>query len=103
MDQEDKIIFLKQKIYNKGLDYNPYLLNYFSESLSSRADGSKSAVESELDKNLTSLNKSINEVKLNNHGFMRNKPFLMHKKVDLVYPNVIPLKNPISDYELKYM
>jgi hypothetical protein len=103
LSQEDKIDFLKQKFYLKGLDYNPYLLNYLSDTLLKNTNGSNLDVNNYLNKDLNILSKNLIEARLNNHGFFRVKPFLIHKKYDLSYPNVIPYKNKITDYEINNM
>jgi len=103
LSQEDKIDFLKQKFYLKGLDFNPYLLNYFSDTLLKNTNGSNLDVNNYLNKDLNLLSKNLIDAKLNNRGFFRVKPFLIHKKYDLIYPNVIPLKNKITDYEINNM
>jgi hypothetical protein len=103
LKNEDKLDFLKQKFYNKALNFNDYLLNYYSDTLLKNTNGDIVEVNKYLDKDLTLLKKNLNETNLSNHGFIRVKPFLINKKVDLVYPNVIPLKGKITEFEINNM
>ena len=67
--------------------------------LSEKEDSSRLSVDKELDHNLTVLLKSINELKLRNHGFDRYKPYyIFQKKEPLEFPYVIPYRKPPIDY-----
>ena len=97
---KDKKDYLKSKFYDRGLDYNPYLLDWFVKSIDSNTNNERLNVDNYINQNLDILLKCSREGALNNKGFFRTRPFLSTHKYKLEYPYVTPISNSIDVNDL---
>lgn len=99
LNLEDKHKYLIDKFYNKGIDSNLPLLDWFIKLLV-KSDGSKNNIDKLIETNLNHILKIEREAQLNHYGFFRNKPFLINKTDNspIAIPSIIPVFKGISNY-----
>lgn len=99
LNLEDKHKYLIEKFYNKGIDSNLPLLDWFIKLLV-KTDGSKKNIDNLIETNLTHILKIEREAQLNHYGFFRNKPFLINKTDNspIAIPSIVPVFKGFSNY-----
>jgi hypothetical protein len=84
----------------KGLDINPFLMDYFITSILNNTSGNRNDVYNFLNTNLNSILNSRRNTQLNNNSFFRVRPFLLNNSNTSLFPNELPFKSDDTfDYE----
>jgi hypothetical protein len=93
--------YIFNKMFNKGIDPNQPLTDWFISAALKNTNGTQLEVDSFVEQNLNILLKNQREAQLNTHAFERFKPFLIHKtnQSPNTFPSIIPITNVISEYE----
>ena len=99
LNNDEKLCYLKSKYYDKGLDHNHHILDWFVKSIDSNTNREKVQVDNYIETNLNILLKLSRDTALKSHSFIRINPFLKTFNGPLVYPYVIP-QSKYSSWEL---
>jgi hypothetical protein len=98
--------YIHKKMYDKGIEDNIFLNDWFISAALKNTNGSQLEVDSFIEQNLYSILRSEREAQLKKNGFERVKPFLINSEIifpgnkkETNFPNVIPYPNSMSEYE----
>lgn len=93
LPQQERQKYVESQIKLKGLTSNIYLIDFLIAAiLRNVKTGSQLEVENFLNKDLNILLKEKRNIQLNNHSFIRIKPFLLNNSNNTGFPNVVPFK-----------
>jgi len=94
ISHQEKEKYVDSKIKLKGLTSNTYLVEYFIRAiLSNITSGSQLEVDKYLNGDLDILLKDNRNLQLNNHSFVRIRPFLLNNSNNSGFPSVVPYKS----------
>jgi hypothetical protein len=96
--------YIKNKIFEKAIDTNEPLIDWFSSAALKNTNGTKLEVDTFMENNLNILQKIQREAQLNKHAFERIRPFIIsHKNSQSLtaFPSVIPFSSSASKYDVE--
>lgn len=109
LDQESRVTYLRQRFYRVGLDDNlhPLTVVKMSNTIARYEYTHSGYTHNELmkyiDSQINTCRLLDRENLLKTHSFERYKPFLIHKKYDLTFPNVYFSRNRIISYQTEFL
>ena len=87
---------------SKGLQINQFLIDYFIGAILKNTTGNKMDVDNFLNTNLNTIMNDQRNLQLNQHSFVRYRPFLLNNSSTSYYSSVLPYTPDTAfDYELK--
>src|SRR6202789_1178220 len=94
--------YISNMMESKALEINPFLINYFIGAILNNTSGNKIDVDNFLNTNLNSIMNDQRNLQLNQHSFVRYRPFLLNNSSTSYYSSVLPYTPDTAfDYELK--
>ena len=94
--------YISNMIESKGLDINPFLINYFIEAILNNTSGNKIDVDNFLNTNLNTIMNDQRNLQLNKHSYVRYKPFLLNNSTTSYNSSILPyIPDDAFAYELK--
>ena len=100
LSRANQIEYISNLMLLKGLDINPFLMDYFITSILNNTSGNRNDVYNFLNTNLNSILNSRRNTQLNNNSFFRVRPFLLNNSNTSLFPNELPFKSDDTfDYE----
>ena len=87
---------------SKGLQINQFLIDYFIGAILKNTTGNKMDVDNFLNTNLNTIMNDQRNLQLNQHSFVRYRPFLLNNSSISYYSSVLPYTpDSAFDYEFK--
>src|ERR1700677_2217560 len=94
--------YISNMMASKGLEINPFLINYFIGAILNNTSGNKIDVDNFLNTNLNTIMNDQRNLQLNKHSFVRYKPFLLNNSSTSYNSSVLPyVPDDAFAYELK--
>jgi len=97
LTSKNQEIYIKNKMELKGLDTNPFLVNYFLKAI--LTSWVKIDVDYFLNQNLNTILNDQRNIQLNQHSFVRIRPLLLNNSNQSPFQSIIPFK-PMNDFDL---
>jgi len=99
---QDQIKYISNMMESKGLQINQFLIDYFIGAILKNTTGNKMDVDNFLNTNLNTIMNDQRNLQLNQHSFVRYRPFLLNNSSTSYYSSVLPYTPDTAfDYELK--
>lgn len=109
LDQESRVTYLRQRFYRVGLDENlhPLTVVKMSNTIAryefTHSGYTHNDLMKYIDSQINTCRLLDRENLLKTHSFERYKPFLIHKKYELKFPNVYFSRNRIISYQTEFL
>jgi len=99
--QKEQSNYIYQKMYNKAIEPNQFLIDWLVNSTLNNTNGNKSDIDDYINSNLNIIQKKERESQLMSHAFERTRPYPI-KRIDpspYAFPVYMPMKRPMDEWE----
>jgi len=101
LSQKEKFNYIYQKMYNKAIDPNKYLIEWLINSTLNNTNGNKLEIDNYIEINLNKIQKNERESQLMSHAFERTRPYPI-TRIDPsphAFPVYMPMKKDMDDWD----